>query len=102
MGSSSRMTSGCKANDARQTEALLLPAGERMRGIVQPLVDLIPQRGLVQRARHGFVQRYLVADARQFEAVGDVAVDAHRQDDGPREDDAHAPPQLHDVHSRAA
>ncbi len=46
-----------QGQDARQAQALLLPAGKGDGRVVQAVLDLVPQGCLLQAAFDGFVQR---------------------------------------------
>ena len=63
---------GERAGDA---EPLRLPAGQAQARLVQPVLHLVPQRGLAQRALDDLVQLVLVADAVDARPVGHVVVD---------------------------
>ena len=80
---------GERAGDA---QPLRLAAGQAQAGLVQPVLDLVPQRGLAQRALDDLVQPGLAADAVDARPVGDVVVDRLRERVRLLEDHADAPP----------
>ena len=77
-----------RAGDA---QALLLAAGEAVGGLVQLVLDFVPQRGAAQALLHLVVQsRRGSTDAVDARAVGDVVEDRFRERIGPLEDHADA------------
>src|SRR6266850_689426 len=84
---------------ARDAEPLLLAAGERERGVVQPVLHLVPEGGLVQARLRQL--RMVPADAVQLEARHHVVDDRHggerigalehHSDPAPEVDRVHAP-----------
>ncbi|MCY1432221.1 hypothetical protein D9M71_482120 [compost metagenome] len=78
-------------------QTLLLAAGETQRRVVQAVLDLVPQRGALQRPLHGLVEHAFLVDALQAQAVDHVLVDALGERVGLLEHHADAAAQLGDV-----
>ena len=102
VGSSSRSTSGDGRDGAGDAEPLLLPAGERHRARAEPVLHLVPERGLPQRPLDDVVELAPRGSrAVHPEPGGHVVVDRHRRERrGPLEDHADPAPQLHRVDPR--
>ena len=83
---------GLDGQAARDAEALLLAAREPPRVAAEPILDLVPERGLPQRALDALVEVALEAD--RARAEGDVVADRARERIGLLEDHADAPPHL--------
>jgi hypothetical protein len=75
VGSSNRMISGIGCQGARDAQALLLAAGKVGAQLAEPVADLVPQRGALERGFDAVVEFVLVAHAAHAQAVGDVLVD---------------------------
>ena len=92
-GSSIRITSGSTASRARDAEALLLPAREAERVVLEPVLHLVPERGLANRALDALVEvRSFMPSTRGTE--GDVVVDRLRERVRLLEDHADPPSHL--------
>ena len=79
-GSSISRISGSDGQRARDAQPLLLAARERQRRLVQPVLDLVPERGLPQALLDALVQLGLAAGhAVDAQAVGDVLEDRLRE-----------------------
>ena len=77
-------------------EPLLLAAREPHRRLVQPVLDQVPQRGVVQRGLGGVAEQGLAAHPVEAQTGDDVVEDAHgREGVGPLED--HADPAAHQL-----
>src|SRR5665213_767648 len=73
---------------ARQTQTLLLAAGETKRGTLQSVLDLLPQAGALEGALHRLFEVAAAAPPLQTEAVGDVVEDRHGKGIGSLEEHA--------------
>ena len=79
-------------------QALLLPAGQRHRRRLQPVLDLVPERRADEAPFHQFVENRLVFLAMDAWPVGDIVVDRHGKRIGALEHHAHPLAQMHHVH----
>ena len=87
---------GDRAGDA---QPLLLPARQSGAALLQPVLDLVPQAGALQRALDDRVHLRLArGEAVDARAVGDVLVDRLGEGVGLLEHHADAGAQLHHVH----
>src|SRR5262252_5879686 len=71
-GSSIRTTSGSTAIVRAMHSRCACPAGQAQARVTQAVLDLVPERGLPQRALDDLVQLRLVALAVDARAVGNV------------------------------
>ena len=72
---------GLDRDRAGDAEPLLLAAGEARAGLVEPVLDLVPEVGAAQRALDDLVLLGLLHPARvEVEPGGDVLVDRHRRE----------------------
>ena len=76
---------------AGNAQPLRLPAGEAQARGLEPVLHLVPQRGLAQRALDDLIQPALVVLAVDARSIGDVVVDRLRERVGLLEDHADAP-----------
>ena len=84
----------------RDTEPLLLAAGEAERIFLEPVLDLVPDGRAAQGFFYDVVKLCLVADAVRSRTVGDVVVDAHGEGVRLLEDHADALAELVHIHGR--
>ena len=68
---------GLDGEAAGDAEALLLPSGEAQRAGLEPVLDLVPERRLLERTLHELVEMVLRAEYSRPE--GDVVVDRLRE-----------------------
>src|SRR5476651_1839317 len=84
---------GTNRQRSRDAEPLLLAAGERESARLQPILDLVPERGLTQASLGDLL--VIATDAVELQSGDDVVVDGERRKRiGPLEDHADAPPQI--------
>ena len=88
---------GLDRQRARDAEPLLLPAGEIERRRLEPVGDLLPERGLMQAALDHLAERDRVAHPVDARSEGDVVEDRLREGVGLLEDHADATAQHHGI-----
>ena len=76
-GSSIRITVGIGRQRARDAQALLLAAGHPVGVALEPVLDLVPQRGALERRLDDLV--HVALHAEHARAEGDVVVDRLRE-----------------------
>ena len=74
------MTSGFTGDRPRDAQPLLLTAGQGRTGLVEPVLDLVPEVRADQGPLDGLVQLLLVAVAVELQPGRDVVVDGHRRE----------------------
>ncbi len=82
---------------AGDAQPLLLPAGEVQRGIIQAVLDLVPQRGALQATLGDLLQPRTVSQARHTGAERHVFEDRLGKRIGFLKHHAHAPAQVNEV-----
>jgi hypothetical protein len=85
---------------ARNTEPLLLAAGERDRALAQAVLHLVPERGTSERPLHHLVQLTAVTAPIDPRAIRDVVVNRFRERVRALKDHPDALSQRHDVKVR--
>jgi hypothetical protein len=80
-------------------QALLLASGQGQAAVLQLVLDLVPERGLAERALDALGHRAL--EAVQAQPEGDVVEDAHREGVRLLEDHADVAPHRHRIHAPA-
>jgi hypothetical protein len=83
---------------ARDAQTLLLPARERERILLQPVLDLVPEGGLVERSLDTAIE--VALQAKHPGAEGDVLVNRLRERVRLLEDHPDPPPHLHRIDVR--
>src|SRR6266508_4113531 len=91
---------GLDGDRARDAEALLLPAGQAERALVQPILHLVPERGGPQAPFHDALEVLLVAEAEDARAIGHVLEDRLRKRVRLLEHHPHPLPEIGDVQTR--
>ena len=85
---------------ARDAQALLLAARERIGRLVQLVLHFVPQRGPLQAVLHFIVQRPVALEPVDADSIGDVVEDRFGERIRPLEHHAHAAAQVGDIHAQ--
>ena len=81
---------GLHRDGARDAQALLLATGQAQTGLLELVLDLVPQGGAAQGILHQRIEFAAALHAGTARSVGDIVVDAHGKRIGMLEHHAHA------------